>query len=474
MQRWCQTLSLFVTAAPLPATALDSVECGEKSEHGGDQEARPFPDAQQGLLDTLTWLSSDDWKEKRKGLFSVRRLAICHSEVLLSRLHDVSLAVTKEVKNLLRQVCLPAISALGELFKTMKKHMDPLVDVIAQELLQRLRNCSMSIQKAANRCLGIMVGSVTPARAMTALMASGIQHCNVLVRRCAAEHLLTTMEQIGAQKLLSGKRYRTVVLVRAVVKLTQDCHPDTRCYGQKMLSMLMNHQKFEKYLKQSVPSHDLRDVMAKIRQKGIEELKREAASAKESRVSMKSGQKMPQNNLPSDAGLRSGSGVPSLPCQRVHHPSVQAVEETEEFMKLYRLLTAEDFQSRLEGVQLLRDHCKSSPWFITTVSVQVFDFYVLRIQDGNKKVKQQALEALAWMTSMLRDALHPVLVSLAEAVTENLNSNHPVIYAAAVKALEAFIVQLGRVDLWHDLSSAVASASQSQVNTESADSCCRL
>ncbi|XP_065535509.1 TOG array regulator of axonemal microtubules protein 2-like [Lathamus discolor] len=444
---------------PLPATALDSVECEEKSEHRGDQEARPFPDAQQGLLDTLTWLSSDDWKEKTKGLFSVRRLAICHSEVLLSRLHGVSLAVTKEVNNLRLKVSLLALNTLEELFRTMKKHMDPFVDEVIQILLQRLRNCSVSIQKAASRCLGTIVGSVTPARAMTALMASGIQHCNVLVRRCAAEHLLATMEQIGAQKLLSGKYYSTVALVRAVVKLAQDCHPDTRCYGQKMLSMLMSHQKFEKYLKQSVPSHDLRDVMAKIRQKGIEELKREAASAKESQVSMKSGQKMSQNNLPSDAGLqiltgkglilflfrslRSGSGVPSLPCQRVHHPSVQAVEETEEFMKLYRLLTAEDFQSRLEGVQLLRDHCKSSPWFITTVSVQVFDFYVLRIQDGNKKVKQQALEALAWMTSMLRDALHPVLVSLAEAVTENLNSKHPVIYAAAVKALEAFISQLG-------------------------------
>lgn len=107
-------------------------------------------------------------------------------------------------------------------------------------------------------------------------------------------------------------------------------------------------------------------------------------------------------------------------------------------------------------------------------SQQIFRVFVLRIQDCNKKVKQQALEVLAWMTSMLRDALHPQLVSLVEAVTENLNSKHPGIYAASVKALEAFIDQLGKADLWHGLSSTVASASQSQANTESVDSCCRL
>lgn len=35
---------------------------------------------------------------KEKGLVSVQRLAACHSEVLAGRLHDVSLAVTGEVR----------------------------------------------------------------------------------------------------------------------------------------------------------------------------------------------------------------------------------------------------------------------------------------------------------------------------------------------------------------------------------------
>lgn len=53
-------------------------------------------------------------------------------------------------------------------------------------------------------------------------------HRNVLVRRYTAEHLLTVMEQIGAEKLLSGTRDSVELLVHMLVKLAQDCNQDTR------------------------------------------------------------------------------------------------------------------------------------------------------------------------------------------------------------------------------------------------------
>ncbi|NXE30945.1 TGRM2 protein, partial [Ardeotis kori] len=82
------------------------------------------------------------------------------------------------------------------------------------------------------------------------------------------------------------------------------------------------------------------------------------------------------------------------------------------------------------GVVLLLDHCKSSPQLISTNIAQLFDVFVLRLRDCNQKVNQQALEVLALMVPMLRDALHPVLVPLVAAVTENLNSKHLGIYTA--------------------------------------------
>ncbi|CAM9858963.1 unnamed protein product [Bubo scandiacus] len=244
--------------------------------------------------------------------------------------------------------------------------MDHEVDGAAQVLLQRMGDSSKFIQKAADQSLDIMVKSVTPARAMTALTANGAQHRNVLVRRCAAKHLLTAMEQIGAEKLLSGARDRTEVLVCTVVRLAQDCHPDTRSYGRKMLTILMSHKNFDRYLKQSVPSRDLEDVMARLKRKGGEDHKCELPSVKAPRKSRKSSLMTAQHILPSNERLR----------------------------------------------------------------------------DCNKKVNQQALEVLALMIPMLKDALHPVLFSLVSAVIDNLNSKHSGIYAAAVKALEAAIAHL--------------------------------
>ncbi|KAF1470077.1 TOG array regulator of axonemal microtubules protein 2, partial [Pygoscelis antarcticus] len=423
------------SANSLPAIATDL-------ESGNTREIRPFPQPQQALLNALTWLSSDDWQQKAKGLFSVRRLAICHSEILLCRLHDVALAVTKEVNNLRSKVSRFAISTLGELFRTMKKHMDHEVDEIAQVLLQRMGDSSEFIQKAASQSLGIMVGNVTPARAMTALMASGVQHRNALVRKCAAEHLLTVMEQMGAEKLLSGTRDSTELLVCTVVKLAQDCHQDTRCYGRKMLNVLMSHKKFDRYLKQSAPSRDLEDVMATLKKKGMEDHKCERPSAKDPKKSRNRGLMMPQDNLPSDGGLGSGSDVLILPRQRVRRTSLRTAEETERLRELYELLAAKDFQIRMEGLVLLLDHCKSSPQLISNNIVQIFDLFFLRLHDWHKKVNQQALEALVSMIPMLRNALHPVLVSLVAAITDNLNSKHLGIYAAAVKALEASIAHL--------------------------------
>lgn len=55
-----------------------------------------------------------------------------------------------------------------------------------------------------------------------------LSHRNPSVRRCTAEHLAAVLEQIGAEKLLSGPRDSTDVLLRNLVRLAQDSNQDTR------------------------------------------------------------------------------------------------------------------------------------------------------------------------------------------------------------------------------------------------------
>ncbi|KAG9460269.1 hypothetical protein GDO78_022989, partial [Eleutherodactylus coqui] len=83
-------------AYSLPATFLDCFDWDSDSENGGPGMA-PMSHPEQRLLEALKWLNQKDWEQKEKGLLSMRCLASWHPEVLFSRLHDVSTAVTREV-----------------------------------------------------------------------------------------------------------------------------------------------------------------------------------------------------------------------------------------------------------------------------------------------------------------------------------------------------------------------------------------
>ncbi|XP_040849903.1 TOG array regulator of axonemal microtubules protein 2 isoform X2 [Ochotona curzoniae] len=411
------------SANSLPAVlTLGSPEWEEEEEDlegRGLRELRPFSNPELGLTDALQCLGSADWQVKEKGLLSVQRLATCHPEVLAGRLHDVSLAVSGEVTNLRSKVSRLAISTLGDLFRALKKNMDQEAEEVARCLLQKMGNSSEFIQRAASRSLGAMVESVTPARALVALTSTGVYHRNPLVRKCTAEHLLTVLEQIGAEKLLSGTRDSTDTLVHNLVRLAQDSNQDTRFYGRKMVNALMANAKFDAFLKQSLPSHDLRKVMAAIKQWGTEDSD-EVPSAK--------GRKVSRSLLAYENGMPMEEGV-------------------EQLRELMRLLEAKEYQSRMDGVGRLLEHCETKPELITANLMQVFDAFTPRLQDSNKKVNQWALESFAKMIPILKGSLHPMLLSITVAVADNLNSKNSGISAAAAIALDAMVQNLDHLCL---------------------------
>ncbi|NWZ97350.1 TGRM2 protein, partial [Nesospiza acunhae] len=210
---------------------------------------------QQSLQEALSMLGSDDWELKKKALFNIPRLAESHPEVLLCRLREICLAATSEVTNLRSKVSCSAIVTLGELFAILKKDMDSEADEVAAVLLPMVWNSPEFIQKAACQSLGMMVENVTPARAMIVLMDKGVKSRYVQVRKCAAELLLSLMEKMGVTKLAGTPRAERLAHVAGT--LAQDPHKDTRHYGQEMVKMLLNNQKFKKLLEQSLSPHDL-------------------------------------------------------------------------------------------------------------------------------------------------------------------------------------------------------------------------
>uniref|UniRef100_A0A8C7E513 TOG array regulator of axonemal microtubules 2 n=1 Tax=Naja naja TaxID=35670 RepID=A0A8C7E513_NAJNA len=293
--------------------------------------------------------------------------------------------------------------------------MDQEVEEISRVLLQKAGDTSEFIQKAADQSLGIMAQSVTPSRAMTALMANGVTHRNPLIRKCAAGHLLTIMEQIGAEKLLSGNRESTELLVQTLVKMAQDCHQDTRCYGRKMLNMLMCHSKFDGELRLTctiyVAYHKLCffSKLDKIIYCNIIWLANMVKSF-------------------SLFNYRSTSDVLNFSQTAARCSSLRSIEVMEQLKELNKLLVAKEFQIRIDGIALLMDHCKKNPHFVSSNIVQIFDTFTLRLQDSNKKVNQYALESVVSMIPLLKNGFNPVLFSVVTIVMDNLNSKNSGIY----------------------------------------------
>ncbi|XP_064258035.1 TOG array regulator of axonemal microtubules protein 2-like [Passer domesticus] len=229
-----------------------------------------------------------------------------------------------------------------------------------------------------------------------------------------------------------------------------------RHYGQEMVKMLLNHQKFKMLLERSLSTSDLEDILTRMKKKGMENQKAERPSVKELVKKRNDGSKKPQATLSSSKWVKSTSDGCLLHRAQAQVTLPPVEEETELLQKLYNLLEAKGFQTRMEGVSLLQDLCKTSPQLISTNIVQIFEYFVLRISDSHKKVKQKALDVLAEITGVLKDALNPVIIGLLEGITKNLNSKDPRVRAAAVKALEESIAHLGKAEPWHGLSSPVS------------------
>ncbi|XP_023803518.1 TOG array regulator of axonemal microtubules protein 2-like [Cyanistes caeruleus] len=142
-----------------------------------------------------------------------------------------------------------------------------------------------------------MVENVTPARALAALMDRGAKSRYVQVRKCAAELLLSLMGKIGVTKIAGTPRAETLAQVAG--KLAQDCHKDTRHYGQEMVKMMLSHPKFKRLLEQSVSTRDLEDILTRIKKKEMESQKGEGPSVKMPVKKSSDSSKKPQATLPS-------------------------------------------------------------------------------------------------------------------------------------------------------------------------------
>ncbi|XP_017569289.1 TOG array regulator of axonemal microtubules protein 1 isoform X3 [Pygocentrus nattereri] len=406
-----------------------------KKDPPEQKELRPFSKPDFALTQSFRLLNSEDWEKKIEGLGFLRGLAQYHTDVLISRLHDVCLILIQEVRNLRSGVSRMAIVTLGEFYSGLQKGMDQELEATTKALLHKAGESNAFIRQDVDAALDSMVQNCTPTRGMSALLTGGLGHLNPVVRKCTSQHLATLVEKIGAGRLLSGTKDLTDRILPAVAKLAQDSSQETRFFGRQMLLLLSSHHDFDKMMAKYIPDKDLaaiRDTVLTLKTKGLGEMPHDTPSARGRHsipggglVRVSSHAREPQLALSKDSGKAQTHSI---------------ADKTEYIKQLAVLLSSKDFRERIKGIDQLVTDCEDNPYMILGNMFPIFDAFKSRLQESNSKVNLYALEALQKIIPLLRDNLAQVVYILVPAIVDNhLNSKNDAVYMAATGAIQALI-----------------------------------
>ncbi|XP_015282138.1 PREDICTED: protein FAM179B [Gekko japonicus] len=412
----------------------------------GPTELRPFSKPEVALSEALQYLVDDDWEKKMEGLNAIMCLSAHHPDTLIAKLHETSLAVVQEVKNLRSVVSRAAVLCLGALFSHLKKSMDQELDGTVKVLLHKAGESNTFIREDVDKALRAMGSSVTPARALAALINGGQSHLNTAVRRCAAQHLSDIVEHLRPGRVLSGIKDVTDKVLSAVAKFVQDSSPETRYYGRKMLFTLMTHADFERMLEKYVLPKDLpyvKESVSSLRQKGLGEMPIVTPSAKGRRSHISATDSSRSASVSRDT-LSAGDREMREVCEMTRKLGPRSALESAEYVKVITTsLNAKDFRERISGIRQLLADTESNPDLVAANIVKIFDAFKPRLHDSNSKVNQVALETMRQLIPLLKEKLSPVIHMLIPALVDNnLNSKNPGIYAAATGVIHALCQHL--------------------------------
>ncbi|KAM9653305.1 TOG array regulator of axonemal microtubules protein 1 isoform 1-T1 [Morphnus guianensis] len=409
-------------------------------------ELQPFSKPETALTEALTLLADDDWEKKIEGLNFVRCLSAYHATILIAKLHETSLAVAQEVKNLRSGVSRAAVVCLGDLFTYLKKSMDQELDNTVKVLLHKAGESNTFIREEVDKALKAMVNNVTPARALCSLINGGQSHLHSAVRRCTAQHLSDIVERMGPERMLSGTKAVADRIFPAIARFAQDSSQQTRYYGRKMLFSMMTHPDFDRTLEKYVPTKDLpyiKESVSNLREKGLGEMPLDTPSAKGRRSHTSSVGHSRSSSTSRDAlNITDRETTEAREVTRKTAPRNSL--ESEEYVKdIIGLLNAKDFRDRINGIKQLLSDTENNQGFVVANIVKIFDAFKSRLHDSNSKVNQVALETMHKMIPLLKDNLTPVINMLIPAMVDNnLNSKNPGIYAAATNVIQALCQHL--------------------------------
>ncbi|XP_006824155.2 TOG array regulator of axonemal microtubules protein 1-like [Saccoglossus kowalevskii] len=421
------------------------------SQHDPDddgEELKPFTNPESSLRDCLRFMNQDDWEVKLDGIRYVRRLTIFHPDVLNLQLHTVIVALLKEIKNLRSSVSRAAICTVADMFTHLRSSLDKDMDQLCKVLLHKAGESNGFIREDVDKSLAAMVESVTPQRALVALVAGGASHRSIAVRKTCAQFLVGVVERMGPGRLLSGIKDITDKIVPTAAQFCVDGSPETRYYGRKIMYKLMNHEDFEKLLAKYVPHKDLRqvrEILEKLRVDGLGEMPSETPSARARRTYPSSGSGMRTNSGSREKINSAGSNAdpngltPPSSTRKIRRSPRMDEASMATVQNLCSGLSASDWRDRYKAVQDFLDMTAHNVDLVVSNIIKIFDSYTPRLSDSNSKVNLTALTAMLQIVPRLREYIGAVINSVVPVLATNLASKNAQIHQTTLSVLDSLV-----------------------------------
>lgn len=256
-----QLSSTSASLSPLTNAKLSQMSVMSPPKTDEDKkQLQSFFCPKKSLYQIFKLLSSDDWEKKIDGLTSIQDLARSRPGVLKTTLHNICIAVIKEVKNLRSLVSCTAMATLREMYAHLQSTMDEMVEEIGRVLLLKASESNAFIQQQANLTLNTLVENCSPGRTMHMLLNAGLSHRSAAARTSAAQHLSQLYNILGATRTLTGAKKFTKCFLIAVSKLCVDAAPDVRHHGYYIVQDMCTHSAFQMQWKEAVPERDRRSL----------------------------------------------------------------------------------------------------------------------------------------------------------------------------------------------------------------------
>ncbi|ELU00497.1 hypothetical protein CAPTEDRAFT_186424 [Capitella teleta] len=415
----------------------------EKPSPGNEENvSEPFKDPNRAFDESMKLISNEQWDVKCNGIENIRRLALHHPEVLTQtpQLHTLNLALTNEVKNLRSQVSRLAIVALGDIYSKLGRAAETDLELTAKGLVGKYAESNSFIHEELDRTFRNMVDHLTPQRCMCALINGGAGHKSGSVRRATSQFLVPIVERMGPGRVLSGIKDVTDKILPTAANFLLDGSPETRYNGQCILSMLINHDDFDRMITKHLPSNTLRNVQDKLdslKKKGLGDPPNEPGSAKMHRSGRERSNNSIRGNSASSTGSNSVQPVAPHPGITKRPSAMRTDEATMETIGAFcQKMKANNWQERQQGINDMVTLTESRKSAVCNNITKIFDSFIPCLKDSNSKTNLHALQMMIRLTQPLSEHLGSVVNMLVQNLSANLSSKNKDIYETASQALD--------------------------------------